>query len=485
MMVRLVISKLHQTMKSIWVYSGLRFFCKYSGFAYIGRMIKPKEGNPTFFIWLFGIYFAAYGIAAQIYENQLDRFEHKKDALTELMGTNARLQTFPGLVALQYFELPHEPSWSPVAIIQTIIRVKEPLDFDKVKDIIDLIVRFKDDLRGAALNSAILVGADLSKANLERAQLRYADLRDAYLNEANLERVDLRDAKLAEATLESAVLNDSWLWGADLRHANLTWAELRGVGLSGANLEGASLSGAELEGADLRGANLKGVDLRNADLRGVEELTCDQLTQANYWEGVDRDPNLACGAEIPIPIDLEANFEGADLGGANLEGANYYGDNFRGANLFEANLKGVDFRKANLEGADLRGADLQNVSFWGTNLQGANLSKSNLKGNTLPEASFKGVDLSFANFEAAYLAEANFEGANLAGASLKGADLTSADLRNVEGLTCEQLTLAKNWKKTYRYSNLACGATIPIPSILEGDLRGANLSEANLNGVRA
>jgi uncharacterized protein YjbI with pentapeptide repeats len=61
------------------------------------------------------------------------------------------------------------------------------------------------------------------------------------------------------------------LAGADLRKANLSRAVLRGANLSGADLSLSNLSGAALGLADLSGANLS----------GAEDLTQDQLEEAN------------------------------------------------------------------------------------------------------------------------------------------------------------------------------------------------------------
>jgi hypothetical protein len=48
-------------------------------------------------------------------------------------------------------------------------------------------------------------------------------------------------------------------------------------------------------------AILSGADVSGADLRGAQNLTCEQLTQARWWEEAYRDPNLPCGASIPEP----------------------------------------------------------------------------------------------------------------------------------------------------------------------------------------
>ena len=72
----------------------------------------------------------------------------------------------------------------------------------------------------------------------------------------------------------------------DLPFAALSRAVLRKANLSGAALRGANLSRADLSGAVLFGTNLSGADLRAADLSGAilsgaEDLTQEQLEEAN------------------------------------------------------------------------------------------------------------------------------------------------------------------------------------------------------------
>ena len=95
-------------------------------------------------------------------------------------------------------------------------------------------------------------------------------------------------------------------------------------------------------------------------------------------------------------------------------------------NLHRVYLPQVNLGQANLQNADLMGADLR----------GANLTHAKLQG-----ASLFNVDLL---------------DANLVGANIRGTDLTAA-----KSLTSQQLEQARNWKSTYRESELACGADIP------------------------
>ena len=99
----------------------------------------------------------------------------------------------------------------------------------------------------------------------ERAYLYGADLRGADLCSA-----DLRGADLCSADLRSADLCSADLHGADLYGADLSGADLRDANLSGANLSSANLSSADLYGADLSGADLRDANLRSADLRDAK-----------------------------------------------------------------------------------------------------------------------------------------------------------------------------------------------------------------------
>jgi len=64
--------------------------------------------------------------------------------------------------------------------------------------------------------------------------------------------------------------NGAYLWGADLRDADLRGANLRDADLRGANLWGADLRGANLRDANLRGADLWGANLWGANLRDAK-----------------------------------------------------------------------------------------------------------------------------------------------------------------------------------------------------------------------
>jgi hypothetical protein len=191
----------------------------------------------------------------------------------------------------------------------------------------------------------------------------------------------------------------------------------------------------------------------------------------------------------PSDLARDLDGEGKDLFQAQLEEENLTGANLEGANLAEANLRKAQLDDANMKDSDLRGADLTGANMVGTDLssaqlQGANLSESYIQAN-MRKADLRGADLRAAGLWGVHMNEADLRGANLQGATVKGdfmkADLRTADLRwaSMDGvnlfdadldnavllgatsLTCESLTIARNWQNAIRSPDLACGAPLP------------------------
>jgi uncharacterized protein YjbI with pentapeptide repeats len=75
----------------------------------------------------------------------------------------------------------------------------------------------------AALQAALLRGADFSRASLSCAVLPDADLESVNFSEANLAAADLGHAFLRDANLRGA-----WLCRTTLTHANMERAQLEG-----------------------------------------------------------------------------------------------------------------------------------------------------------------------------------------------------------------------------------------------------------------
>ena len=125
-------------------------------------------------------------------------------------------------------------------------------------------------LLGLNLADAHFFGANLSKANLAQVNLERADLRKANLGGANL----------CGANLRRADLRCAHLWGA-----NLFKVDLSGTNLCGARLSGANLWKANLWQAELNQAYLWGLDLRDANLSEAKNVTEQQLSLAKSLKG--------------------------------------------------------------------------------------------------------------------------------------------------------------------------------------------------------
>ncbi len=100
-----------------------------------------------------------------------------------------------------------------------------------------------------------------------------------------------------------AALANASLRGLDLARANLAGADCRGADLRGANLGGATLTDANLAGANFFKSVLDAADLAGANLIGARFLNCAQLETTRNWQSAFRDPDLACGAPVPMIAD--------------------------------------------------------------------------------------------------------------------------------------------------------------------------------------
>jgi len=212
------------------------------------------------------------------------------------------------------------------------------------------------DLRGADLRRATLDGCDLGGAHLSpdrpaddrelRARVeRWRGLvsgpmadsgtdggQVTRLSRASLRGARLEGADLVQADLTAARLGEARFDGADLRGAVLAEAEA-----GAASFEGAVLDHATLDGADLSAATLHGARLYRASLRGL---------RARRLEGLMVDLRHATleGASL-VACDLRfSDFEGARLIGADLRASRLDG-------AWRLSLRGVDLRRSTLDGA--------------------------------------------------------------------------------------------------------------------------------------
>ena len=126
-------------------------------------------------------------------------------------------------------------------------------------------------------------------------------------------------------------------------------------------------------------------------------------------------------------------------------------------------LRGTDLRRAHLAGAKLAGAilseaRLEEANLAGIGLEGAILRAAHLEHANLVEARMQGAFLLNTGFNGARLRNANLQGAFLGGAHLDSADLLGADLTDANGLTWEQLKLARKDNRTRLPASLAITA---------------------------
>jgi uncharacterized protein YjbI with pentapeptide repeats len=139
--------------------------------------------------------------------------------------------------------------------------------------------------------------ASVLQVRLDQADLRQAVLHALYLANASLQNVFLNDAELVGSDLQGSDLSLCILDNADLSRANLSTLTMPSGYVLRSTLEGSSLKGAILEGTDLQGAILKGAiledtNLQGADLRGAQDLTQEQIEQAEGDESTKLPENL-------------------------------------------------------------------------------------------------------------------------------------------------------------------------------------------------
>jgi uncharacterized protein YjbI with pentapeptide repeats len=108
------------------------------------------------------------------------------------------------------------------------------------------------DLQRINLTNANLQGAELYQANLKNSCLDVANLQDSYLVGSDLREAHLVCAIMKDANLSHAALNSAILMGADFQGANLQEANLQGADLQGTDLLGANLSGSNLKDISYR-----------------------------------------------------------------------------------------------------------------------------------------------------------------------------------------------------------------------------------------
>lgn len=177
------------------------------------------------------------------------------------------------------------------------------------------------------------------------------------------------------------------------------------------------------------------------------------LSRANLRESTLADVDLS--RSVMFLADLwRANLREADLHQSSLRLAS-----FKEANLSGSNLRGVDLRGADLRGADLRGVNLENANLEGASLRGAIFGELHKHFHSIPSDSYQreiaGTRMKFSISEDESRAAVRFTG------NLTGANLSRADMLGVRGLDCDRLTSAKNWDLACRDHALECNKSVP------------------------
>ena len=258
----------------VWDLSGARFVYQKFHPLTVAEENRPKYRKPsTFTIWLLALYLAAFMLAAQKFENRLDKVEHKTNILVAQLGTNQ----FPSVMArvpwLQAELCPIKPEFFNYETIIASLFASDGTCDSVVKELKGIVSSWKLKLQGVDLS-----GVDLSSTDLSDAQLSLANL-----SSASLAKTDLKAASLNATDFNKAILHDANLSEATLNNANFTYAYLQRAYLNNANLQGADFSFANLSGVDFSGANL-------SESKG---LTVEQLlTVASLYNVKGLDPKL-------------------------------------------------------------------------------------------------------------------------------------------------------------------------------------------------
>lgn len=143
--------------------------------------------------------------------------------------------------------------------------------------------------------------------------------------------------------------------------------------------------GANLQGCMFRDTNLRASRHYHSEFMGAD-LTRADMSETHCYETLFG-RGKAHAHEIPALL-LNANFNGAYLGGSHLNGVNASGASFIDANLSFCQAVGAVFCETNFEGADFSNANLSGANFQGANLTAIITSESTLfSGAIMPDGS--------------------------------------------------------------------------------------------------
>ncbi len=174
---------------------------------------------------------------------------------------------------------------------------------------------------------------------------------------------------------------------------------------------------------------------------------------------------------------------GCDLSGAKLSNKDLRKANLEGANLQGVKLVFTKFDEANLRGANLDGAKIMRADFFGANLEGAILT--NLKKGDM---TFQGANLRRADFTNSNVTKGRFGSGKSRGKQYPPADITGANFTGAKmGWRLEGIIAEQKKKQVLKKHGAPPGSPMALvlsrEPCLQCDLSGANLENANLQGL--
>jgi hypothetical protein len=286
------------------VIGGYVFHWQWTGFASYPKERGDPERRPvTFFVWLSVLIVPAtvaiVGVGFAYWQHQVALDVQNKQAKSALevqraQAKNEAVESYLddlGTLLVEQDLATQDPP-NPFSPESTLAKARTIALLDRVgphyKRVVlgflyqaDLITRQDVDVQAKQAKQQ----ASALQVRLDQADLTQADLHAFYLANASLQNVFLNDAELVGSVLSGSDLSLCVLDNADLSRANLSTLTMPSGYVLRSTLEGSSLKGATLEGTNLQGAILEDAiledaKLKGADLRGAQDLTQEQIEQA-------------------------------------------------------------------------------------------------------------------------------------------------------------------------------------------------------------
>ena len=165
----------------------IKKFSWYSGITYIIRKFytSNKPTPPNGVLWFIGIYLAAYGVASQRYENNLDQLENRIFSVMDLIGTDNEKQAIASLTKLRDEETFIKPEiLNPVKTFKSLFGYKSSNSYFE-KEVDETIRYFLPDLTNLTLYNINFIDLNLDNVNFSNSTLVGCDFSFSSLINAN------------------------------------------------------------------------------------------------------------------------------------------------------------------------------------------------------------------------------------------------------------------------------------------------------------